>query len=90
MHKQNRQGWILLDDGTFLAVPVPLLAYEEITWPPTLPEIRPGLPAPLISEGDFYRRHEIVRGEAYVFLKAPLAPSDIPEDQILKLLGRSS
>ncbi len=76
-----------MQDGQRHIVPDYLLDEEEIRWPPGMPEVRPGQGTPLFSQDDLYRRHEIVEGEAYLFLKRDFTPHDIPPGVIEDLLS---
>lgn len=66
----------MLPDGKTQEVPAFLLDREEITWPPSMPVKKPGEPVQYLKPTDFYRRHEIIEGQAYLFLKdsTPLTP----------------
>ncbi len=82
----RRRGRIVTRDGTVHEVPEFMLDEEEIRWPPGMPQRRPGEPIAMISQDDFYRRHEIVEGEAYLFLKREFMPGDVPPGVIEELL----
>lgn len=84
-----RRGWIFLRSGRTEEVPAFLLDEEEIAWPPTLPEKEPGKGVQYISDKDFYRRHEVVEGEAFVFLAHDRTISDKDREIVQKLLRRS-
>jgi len=78
----NRRGRIVLRDGTVEDVPDFLLDDEEIAWPPTLPEKRAGAPVRYLSASDFYRRHEIIEGQAFLYLPPVRELSDIDPEII--------
>jgi hypothetical protein len=73
----QRRGWIFLTDGQVEEVPSYLLDEEEITWPPTLPEKAPGEPVRYLSAKDFYRRHEIIEGQAFLYLAHGIDLTDV-------------
>jgi hypothetical protein len=73
----ERRGRIVLKDGQVRDVPSQLLDDEEISWPPTLPEKRPSEPVRYLSAKDFYRRHEIVEGQAFLYLPHGLDVSEV-------------
>ena len=83
----RRRGMVVTRDGKGEPVPEYMLDQETITWPPGLPAVRPGQATPLISAENLYRRHEIVEGEAYLFLKHDFMPSDVPPGVIEELLS---
>jgi hypothetical protein len=69
LRQDIRRGIIILEGGTWLAVPEPVLDEEEITWPLGLPEKEAGHSPKYFAADDFYRRHELVPGKFYVFAK---------------------
>ena len=82
-----RKGWILFRSGKRQEVPEPLLDEEQISWPPTLPEKQPGEKTRMITPKDLYRRHEIVPGEAYIYLQTNRELQEVSEDTIREILG---
>jgi hypothetical protein len=80
-----RRGWLIDRDGKRHHVPEPLLDEEEITWPPTLSEKRPGERTKMLSASDFYRRHELVPDEVVLFLATERSLEDVPEQVIADL-----
>jgi hypothetical protein len=65
----NRKAIILFSDGTWQWLPEPVIDREEITWPLGLPKIEPGKPVKMLSQDDFYRRHELIKGIFFVYVK---------------------
>src|SRR5450759_443335 len=82
-----RKGWLLTKNGQKHEVPEALLDDEIISWPFTLQEVSPGGRTPILSPSDFYRRHELVPEEAYIYLNENLSPNSIPETVIRQMLG---
>jgi hypothetical protein len=85
MHE--RQGWIITKDGSRHSVPEFLLDHEEITWPPVMREKGAAQQTHMLSASDFYRRHEIVSGEVYLFLRDSSTLADVPPNVIDELRG---
>lgn len=65
----TKRGIIILDNNTWAEVPATMLEDEEITWPPGMPAKPAGSPVKVLSLEDFYRRHEVVPDEFYVYTK---------------------
>lgn len=84
-----RRGWILLKTGRTVEVPDSLLDEEEITWPPALLEKALGEGVHYISEKDFYQRHELIEGEAFVYLAHDRKVPHIEPETIENLLSRT-
>lgn len=82
----QRRGRIVTRDGTVHVVPDYLLDEEEIRWPPGMPERRAGGSFAAFSAEDLYRRHEIVEGEVYLFLKPDSVPKDVPPGVLEELI----
>jgi hypothetical protein len=87
---EPRKGWLLTKNGQTYEVPEPLLDEEIISWPFTLQELSPGQHTPMLSPSDFYRRHELVPGEAYIYINENLSLNGIPEAVIRQMLGPSA
>ena len=83
---EKQRGWIRTRDGQTYPVPPDLLEEEEITWPPTFPEKKAGQPVKYLGPDDFYRRHEIIEGEAFLYLPHELALDNIAGEEIERLL----
>jgi hypothetical protein len=64
-----------------------MLDLEHIHWPFTLPEVQPGQRTPMLTDRDSYRRHELVPGEAYLYLREHLSPHSVADETIRELLG---
>lgn len=80
-----RRGRIVTREGTVHDVPPYLLDDEEILWPPGLAPKPPGAPAQLVGMENLYRRHEIVQGEAYLYLPDSARVEDVPQHVIDEL-----
>ncbi len=83
----KRIGWLLTPAGQRHQLPDHLLEEEVLSWPLSLPEMSPGAAVQYLDSSSMYRRHELVPGEAYVFLRENLKPHNIPESVIAELLG---
>jgi hypothetical protein len=81
------RGWLLRPPGKAIEVPEHLLENDELTYPWTLQEMKPGQAVKYIDPSDTYRRHELVEGEAYLFLRDSSRMGDVSEAQIRELLG---
>lgn len=64
-----RKAIIIHPDRRWEPVPEPFIDYEEMPWPPVLPASPSGQVTPILKPSDFYRRHTLIEGELFVFLK---------------------
>jgi hypothetical protein len=85
--RHERRGWVITEEGKSHRLPDPVLDQDYTLWPLGMPQMKPGEPVKYFSEEDFYWRHEIVEGEAYVYLKKPRTLKDVPPEEIDKLLS---
>jgi hypothetical protein len=82
----RRRGWIITPDGQSHELPEVVLDQEVLSWPLGLDEVEPGRRVRFLKEGDLYRRHEIVRDTAYVWMK-PSPARQVTPDEIERLTG---
>jgi hypothetical protein len=83
------RGWLMRMKGEIVEVPEFLLDHEELAYPWALQEQEPGSPVQLTDQ-TFYRRHEILPGEAFLYLRDGTALGRIEESVIRRLLGASA
>lgn len=82
----KRRGRIVTKQGYRHDVPERFLDEEIITWPPELSGANAATQLSEHSQDNFYRRHEIVPGEAYLYLPIHETITDVPDAIIKELL----
>ncbi len=77
-----KRAWILLENGELKEIPRYLVEREHMTWPPGLHEKKPAEPTRHHTLDDMYRRHEVTKDTAYVFMRDTEANSYVPSDVV--------
>lgn len=80
------KGWLMRPLGEVVEVPEHILDNEEISYPWTLPELASGQPVQF-ADLTTYRRHELIAGEAYLYLRDSSGLERVNERDIRRLLG---
>ncbi len=75
-----KRAWILFDDGTSKEIGPECVDDESITWPPPVQPTDSGQQAPYFSVNDMYRRHEVIKDTAYVFMRDSEGNSEVPAE----------
>src|SRR3990172_6329341 len=91
--KPPSRGWLVPSDGSPpLELPQHLLGDDVITWPPTLPEKKPGQPVKYLDpKKDFYHRAVLKSENVYVYVQEGRDPNALPDSvagEIRRQLGR--
>jgi hypothetical protein len=83
----SKRGWLLDRDGNWHAVPHSFLDDEEIPFPFHLDLKMPGKPVRYLKPDDWYKRHDIVPGESYIYLRPEKSVHDVSQSEIDDLLS---
>lgn len=59
-------------------VPRCVLDEVEITWPAAVDTVAPHEAVRQLAPDDVYRRHGIIAGELFLYLRASRSPTDVP------------
>lgn len=84
-----RRGRLITSDGVAHDVPEHMLDREVLSWPFGMPEKKPGAPTKILSLGELFERHEVVKDSAYIWTRAD-SPRDATEKEIQALLRPNS
>ena len=72
----SRRAWVIPEVGEPIEVPPQVIDYEEIIWPFEAPD------SDMVDYGfrggDVYRRHEVLSGAAYTYLRPGMSLEDVP------------
>ena len=84
-----RRAWVLPIDGNLIEIPPQVIDREEIVWPFETPEYDPHMADYGFTPGDVYRRHEVLSGAAYTYLRQGVSLEDVP-DALLDMIVHES
>ena len=85
----SRRAWILPDDGNPVEIHPLLIDHEEISSPLPLRHVDAGAPDGGFFPSDLYRRHEVVTGAAYLYLRDGLSLEEVPYETLDAIVHES-